>query len=127
MAVTKRILIVEDDLPLLNALAETFEKEGFQVLKAQDGEGGLKVALKESPDLILLDIIMPKMHGWQMLEKLREDSWGKKVMVIVLSNISDPQKKEQFMETGQVVDYLVKTELRLQDVVHKVKERLGIA
>ncbi len=127
MAVTKRILIVEDDLPLLNALAETFEKEGFQVLKAQDGEGGLKVALKESPDLILLDIIMPKMHGWQMLEKLREDSWGKKVLVIVLSNISDPQKKEQFMETGQVVDYLVKTELRLQDVVHKVKERLGIA
>lgn len=127
MAVTKRILIVEDDLPLLNALAETFEKEGFQVLKAQDGEEGLKVALKESPDLILLDIIMPKMHGWQMLEKLREDSWGKKVMVIVLSNISDPQKKEQFMETGQVVDYLVKTELRLQDVVHKVKERLGIA
>ncbi len=113
MAVTKRILIVEDDLPLLNALAETFEKEGFQVLKAQDGEEGLKVALKESPDLILLDIIMPKMHGWQMLEKLREDSWGKKVLVIVLSNISDPQKKEQFMETGQVVDYLVKTELRL--------------
>jgi len=122
---SNRILIVEDDLPLLEALAGKFASEGFQVFKAKDGKEGLELAYKKFPDIILLDIIMPKMHGWEMLERLRQDKWGKNAKVIILSNISDQQKKEQAL-AGGVCDYLVKTELRLEDVVKKVKERLGL-
>ena len=123
----KRILIVEDDIPLQEALALKFENEGFQVFRAKDGQEGLDLAFTNCPDIILLDIIMPKMHGWQMLEKLREDQWGKGAKVIILNNVSDPAKIEEAKKQSGIIDYLVKTELRLEDVVKIVKERLGLA
>jgi len=122
----RRILIVEDDQPLLEALAIKFANEDFEVFKAKDGQEGLDLAVNNCPDIILLDIIMPKMHGWQMLEKLREDQWGKEAKVIILSNVSDPVKIEEAKKTGGVIDYLVKTELKLEDVIKIVKERLGL-
>ncbi|MFH1597443.1 MAG: response regulator [Patescibacteria group bacterium] len=125
MAQTKRVLIVEDDIPLLEALAQKFSGAGFEVLKAKDGQEGLSVALKNCPDIILLDIIMPKMHGWEMLERLREDKWGKTALVMILTNVGDPSKKQKALESG-VSDYLVKTELRLEDVIQKVRDRLGM-
>ncbi len=73
---TKKILVVEDDVPELNALRDKFTREGFSILTAKNGEEGLAIALREHPDLILLDIIMPVMDGITMLVKLREDSWG---------------------------------------------------
>lgn len=72
----KRILIVEDEIPMLKALVDKFSRAGFETLEAKNGIEGLAVALKEHPDLVLLDLVMPKMDGVKMMEKLREDSWG---------------------------------------------------
>ena len=73
----KKILIVEDEEIMLKALVEKFSSEGFEVVQAIDGEEGLKKALCEKPDIILLDILLPKMDGMAVLKKLREDTWGK--------------------------------------------------
>ena len=81
----KKILmveVVEDDEPLLSVLSERFREEGYNVINAITGEEGLKLALKNKPDLILLDIVMPKMDGIAMLKKLRKDPWGKNANVI---------------------------------------------
>ncbi len=93
MAKTRnKILIVEDDLDLLEVLRKKFTLEKFQVSQAPDGKIGLEEALRNHPDLILLDILMPVMDGMTMLGKLREDSWGKEVPVILLTNLSDEKK-----------------------------------
>ena len=120
----KKILIVEDEESLRGALRDKFAWEGFDVLEAGDGEEGLKAALREHPDLILLDIIMPKMDGITMLKKLREDDWGKEAQVILLTNLSDNEKLSEALAQG-TYDYLVKSDWKIADVVAKVRERLG--
>src|SRR3989338_8177678 len=85
----KTILIVEDEKPLRDALQHTFEAEGFEVMTAGDGRAGLTKALEKKPDLILLDIVMPKMNGTTMLSELRQNIWGRGAKVIVLTNLSD--------------------------------------
>jgi len=121
----KRILIVEDDLALIRALADKFLSEGFDVLEAKNGEEGLVVALQENPDLILLDIVMPRMDGLTMLKELRNDERGQEVPVIVLSNLTDTAKTADMVDEG-VMDYLIKSDWKLEDVVKKVKQTLGI-
>ena len=99
----KKVLIVEDHGPIRQALAEKLVHEGMVALEAKDGEEGLATALKEKPDLILLDIIMPRMGGMAMLEELRKDDWGKKVPVIILSNLSPDDKiMREVVETEPV-------------------------
>lgn len=120
-----RILIVEDDKYLLVGLREKLMREGFEILEARDGVEGLEVACREHPNLILLDIILPHMDGLTMLKKLRLDSWGKDVPVIILTNLSEGDKKAEAIESG-VYDYLVKAHWKLRDVVKKVRERLGM-
>lgn len=120
----KKILIVEDEMGLLDILVSMFTIEGFNVIKAEDGQEGLDVALEHHPDLILLDIVMPKMNGMDVLQKLRKDEWGKNVPIILLTNLSDSEKVEDAMKYG-VYDYLIKTDWELKDVVKKVKEKLG--
>lgn len=119
----KRILIVEDEEATIRVLADRFGQENFQVLKADDGDVGLDTALKEHPDLILLDILMPRMDGIEMLKKLREDSWGKTVPVILLTNVSEASRCAEAAEHG-VYDYLVKADWDLDEVVEKVKEKI---
>ncbi|HSR89169.1 MAG TPA: response regulator [Candidatus Udaeobacter sp.] len=121
--VKNKILIVEDELDLLGVLAQKFDMEKFEVFKAANGQLGLEEALKSHPDLILLDIIMPVMDGVTMLKMLREDSWGKDVPVILLTNLSDESKIAEAMQHG-VYDYLVKADWNINDVVAKVKSRL---
>lgn len=118
------ILIVEDDLDLLEVLAKKFTMEKFEVSQAPDGKLGLEEALRDHPDLILLDIVMPVMDGMTMLRKLRADSWGKDVPVILLTNLSDEGKVAEAMTHG-VYDYLVKADWNISDVVKKVKQRLN--
>ena len=118
------ILVVEDENSLSEVLEDKFEKEGYKVIIAKDGAEGLKKSLEEHPDLILLDIIMPKMDGMTMLSKLREDKWGKEVPVILLTNLSDQHKIDEGTKDG-VYDYLIKAEWKLEDVVEKVKEKLA--
>jgi len=95
---SKKILIVEDDFSLNEALQEVLEEEGFFVLSAKNGVVGLKQAFAEHPDLILLDIIMPKMNGMTMLRKLREDKWGRDVPVIMLTNVGDTKEVMEALE-----------------------------
>lgn len=126
IAGTPRVLIVEiveDEVSLLEVLSDKFVKEGFNVLQAKNGDEGLKVALAEHPDIILLDIIMPVMDGMTMLKKLREDSWGKDAKVIILTNLSDNEKTAQALDGGSD-DYLVKSDWKIEDVVKKVEEKL---
>jgi len=119
----KKILIVEDELPLREALVDKLKLEGIETIEASNGEEGLRIALQEKPDMILLDVIMPVMDGITMLKKLREDSWGEGVRVLVLSNLSEGDKVEEAMNEG-AFDYLVKSNWKIGDVIDKVKEKL---
>src|SRR3989338_5520337 len=110
-----KILIVEDDLDLLEALKNKFIAEKFEVLESMNGEVGLEAAFRRHPNLILLDIVMPVMDGMTMLKKLRQDSWGKNVFVILLTNLSDESKVAEAMQHG-VFDYLVKADWKIDDV-----------
>lgn len=117
----KKVLIIEDEMPQLGVLCDKFLIEGFQILEAKNGEDGLATALREHPDAILLDVLMPKMTGLEMVKKLREDPWGKDVPVIILSNSADPSKIQEAMEHA-VFDYFVKTDTKMEEVVDKVKQ-----
>lgn len=119
----KRLLIVEDEEAMSTALVDKFTRERFSVLTARNGEEGLSVAFEERPDLILLDIVMPKMDGLQMLTKLREDTWGKNVPVILLTNYGDIDKITDAVRSN-VACYLLKTDWKLENVVQKVRETL---
>lgn len=121
------ILIVEDEISLRNALHDKFAQKGFNVLEARDGEEGLSVSLEKEPDLILLDIIMPKMDGMTVLKKLRpENKWSKNVPIILLSNLGgDDEMMMMEIENDKMTDYLVKSNWSLNDVVEKVKEKLS--
>ena len=122
----KTILVVEDEISLLNALRDKLARENFAVLEAKNGEEGLEVALREHPDLILLDIVMPKMDGVTMLRKLRnENEWGKSVPVIILTNLtSADETRNRDITELEPSYYLVKTDWKIEDVVTKVRERL---
>lgn len=119
----KKILIVEDEVIYLNVFVDKFQEENFEVFQAKNGKEGLDVALKEHPDLILLDIAMPVMDGLTMLGKLREDSWGKDAEVILLTNYSDADKVAEAGEKG-AFEYLVKKDWKVEDLVEKVKEKI---
>lgn len=118
-----KILLVEDDVSLLEILKVKLADERFQVLTAMDGEAGLALALSEQPDIILLDIVMPKKDGLTMLRELRTDAWGKTVPVILLSNLDSTESMQEALGKG-AIDYMVKSRFDADQVVAKVKERL---
>jgi len=122
----KKILVVEDETDILDVLTDTFKREGAEVFRAEDGDEGLKIALAEKPDVILLDIIMPKVSGLDMLRDLRKDDWGKAVPVILLTNLSATEEKiiRSIVEYRPVF-YLVKSDWKIADVVKKVKGIIG--
>lgn len=122
----KKILIVEDEQDLRKALTDKLTREGFSVLEAKNGEEGLKVALAERPDLILLDIVMPVMDGMTMMKKLREENeWGKNVSIILLTNLSATDQIISGIVEDEPSYYLVKSDWKIEDVVKKVRERLS--
>ncbi|MDO8592623.1 MAG: response regulator [bacterium] len=122
----KKVLVVEDDEALLSVMADSFTIEGFTVFSAANGASGLELALKEHPDIILLDIQMPVMDGLEMLDKLRQDDWGGRAEVILLTNFSDMDKVAKAAEKG-AYDYLVKSDWKTEDIIKKVKNKLGLA
>mgnify|MGYP000347173881 FL=1 len=119
----KVLLIVEDDLALAKALVGKFSSENFDLLEAKNGQEGLEMALSKKPDLILLDVVMPRMDGISMLKELRQDAWGKNVPVIILSNLSDVQNNPEISQE-HIADYIIKTDWSLEDIVKKVKDIL---
>jgi DNA-binding response OmpR family regulator len=128
MVTEMKILIVEivgDDRPLLSVLTERFTNEGYKVISAITGDEGLDLALKNKPDLILLDIVMPKMDGLTMLEKLRKDPWGKTANVILLTNLSADEKITKAVTELEPLYYLIKTDWKMDDIVERVKSVLN--
>ncbi len=123
----KKVLIVEDEPSLRQALVDKIHRlSDIVVLEASDGEVGLMSALNERPQVIVLDVIMPKMDGLTMLKKLREDSWGKQVSVIVLTNVSP--NDEQVMSQVSVAEpsyYFVKANKSIEEVSRVVQELLA--
>jgi DNA-binding response OmpR family regulator len=123
----KKILIIEDELPMLKALSDKLSREGFLILEARNGEEGLSAAIENHPDMIILDLFMPVMDGKAMMEKLREDVWGKEVPIIILTNLNpDDKTLNEIMASGPSY-YFIKSKWRLDDLVKKIKEELNMA
>src|SRR4030043_953698 len=121
----KKILIVEDEEIVLGLLQKKLSQEGYEVSVARDGEEGLKKMREIKPDLVLLDIIMPKMGGFEVMEEMQKDSGLKKIPVIVVSNSGQPVEIDKAQELG-AKDWLIKTEFDPQEVVDKVKKQLPL-
>ncbi|MBI2552802.1 response regulator [Candidatus Uhrbacteria bacterium] len=123
----KKILIVEDETLLREIFKTQLAREGFSVFTAADGAAGLAEALARQPDLILLDLLMPKMDGITMLKALRQDQWGARVPVMVLTNLSDAAAVAAAKESGVAYqDYLMKLDWKLEDIVKKIKDKLSL-
>lgn len=121
----KKVLVIEDEQDLREALKTALSIENFEVHTAGDGEAGLQMALEVKPDLILLDLMMPKLDGLGVLKALREDEWGKNVKVIVMTALDDLERVAEVLENGGS-EYLVKSNISLGTVVAKVKEKLKV-
>jgi len=103
-----KILIVEDDESLSKMYQDKFRIEKFDVKSANNGEDGLNLAFKEHPDIILLDVMMPKMDGITTMARLREDDWGRNVPIIILSNLETSDKILKGIVESQPAYYLLK-------------------
>jgi len=119
------IAIIEDDQPLLDMYKTKFESEGFRVIHASNGIEGLKLLELNSPDLVLLDIMMPEMDGMEMLEKLRQTEWGRSVKVFIMTNVSQDEVPQKINELG-VGAFIVKAHTTPAQVIEMVRTELQI-
>jgi DNA-binding response OmpR family regulator len=122
----KTILIIEDEKSLRGALMDVLRLKDFVPIEAKNGKEGLKSALSKHPQLILLDLIMPEMDGMTTLKKIRENVWGKKVPIIILTNLS--ATNDQFVTDALAhasTYFLVKSDWKLHDIVKKIEKILG--
>lgn len=120
-----KVLIVDDDAFLSGIYATKLELEGFQVATARDGEEGLKAAMREKPDLILLDVLMPKLDGFEVLKRLKADADTKPIPVIMLTNLGQKEDIEKGLQDG-AVDYLIKAHFVPAEAVDKIKKVLNM-
>ena len=121
----KKILLVEDDIALSAVYRSRLEIEGFDVREANNGEDALSATVEYRPDLILLDVMMPKISGFDVLDILRNTPETANVRIIMLTALSQPKDKERAESLG-VDDYLVKSQVVIGDVVARVKHHLGV-
>lgn len=119
----KKVLFIEDEPTLQKTVGEILKQEGFEIFEALDGESGLAFAKSEKPDLILLDLILPKKNGFEVLEELREYPETANIKVIVLTNLESSADIERALALG-ATNYLVKANYNLEEVVTKIKELL---
>lgn len=118
-----KILIIEDEKDLRYFLSLALKAEGFEIIEAFDAEEGLEKLKTERPDLILLDIYLPRMSGFEFLTKIKKDSKLKDIPVIILSNLGQQEEIEEGLKRG-AVDYMVKANYTLDEIVKKVKDFL---
>ena len=116
----KKILFIEDEASLQKAVGDVLTEEEFEVISALDGEVGLRLAKDQKPDLILLDLVMPKMNGIEVLKRLKEFEETKDIPVIVLTNSEEMEHIQQAIDLGATT-YLVKINYKLDEVVEKIK------
>lgn len=125
MDAKKKILLVEDDTALAAVYKSRLELEGFEIREVNNGEEALSAAVEFKPDLILLDAMMPKISGFDVLDILRNTPDTTNIRVIMLTALSQPKDKERAEALG-VDDYLVKSQVVIGDVVERVKHHLGL-
>jgi len=125
MDTKKKILLVEDDVALSGVYKSRFQMEGFEILEVNNGEKALTAALEFKPDMILLDAMMPKISGFDVLDILRNTPETANIRIIMLTALSQPKDKEKAESLG-VDDYLVKSQVVIGDVVERVKYHLGM-
>jgi DNA-binding response OmpR family regulator len=120
----KKILIVEDEEILLDLLNKKLKNQGYNVIVARDGEEGLRLMKEERPDLVLLDIVMPKLDGFEVMEEMQKDDKLRNIPVVIVSNSGQPVEIEKAKELG-AKDWLIKTEFDPQEVIEKVINQIG--
>ena len=120
----KKILFVEDESALQKTFGERLSPEDYEVISALDGEIGLRLAKTKKPDLILLDLILPKVNGFEVLKELKEEKETKDIPVIVLTNLEGIGDVDKAIELGATT-YLVKAQYSLEELVEKIKKVLG--
>lgn len=118
------ILLIEDEPILQKTLSAALQQEGYDVKNALDGELGLNLAKEIKPDLILLDLILPKMDGFEVLDALKGDDTLKQTPVIILTNLESPQDVEKALAKGATT-YLVKANYELKNIIAKIRETIG--
>lgn len=117
---SKKIVFIEDEPALQKSLGSFLRQEGYHVSSALDGETGLKLVKTQKPDLVLLDIILPKMDGFEVLKKLKEDEETKDIPILILTNLERMKDVEQALVTG-ATSYLIKTDYDLKELAQKIK------
>ena len=120
----KKIVIIEDEDFISKILQIKLKNSEMDLLVARDGESGLEMVKKQKPDLVLLDLILPKMYGFDILKALKDDNSTKKIPVIILTNLGQDEEKQKGMELG-ALDYFVKANTSLDKIVQRIEEVLG--
>ena len=120
----KKILIIEDDVILREVLSDFLVKEGFTVVTASNGEEGVNQAKKKKPDLIILDIILPKKDGFEVIKDLKRDEKTEKISIVLLTNLESLNDIEKALNLGATT-YLIKSDYSLEEVVKKIKDILN--
>lgn len=120
----KKILIVEDEEIMIDLLQRKLTREGYEVSVTRDGDEGLKAMREVKPDLILLDIIMPRMGGFEVMEEMSRDPELRQIPIIVVSNSGQPVELDNAQKLG-AKDWLIKTEFDPQEVIEKVIKLIG--
>jgi len=119
-----RVLVAEDDKFLIKAYSSKLKKEGFEAILAVDGEEAISQAMAKSPEIILLDLVMPKKDGFEVLSELKQSDKTRNIPVVVLSNLGQEEDIDRCKALG-ADDYLVKSSISINDVVEKIREILA--
>lgn len=119
----KTILFIEDESVLQKTFGEILKQEKYEMISALDGEVGLRLAKEKKPDLILLDLILPKVHGFELLKELKQNKETKEIPIIVLTNLEELGDVDKAIELGATT-YLVKAQYTLEEVMEKIKNAL---
>jgi len=119
----KKILIIEDDKFLRDLIEKKLTDEGYEIVTATDGEIGLKMAIEEEPVLVLLDILLPNMSGWEVLEKIKSDPRTNKIPVLFLTNLGEKEDVERGLKMG-ANDYIIKAHFTPNEIIEKIDKCL---
>ncbi len=117
----KKVLVIEDDKFLRKVIKKKLSDEGYDVVEAIDGEKGVKMAKEKKPDIILLDLVLPEMTGFEVLKKLKEKEPISKIPIIILSNLSNAEEVRKGMSMG-AASYLVKSNFHPSEIIKKMEE-----
>jgi DNA-binding response OmpR family regulator len=117
----KKILIIEDEKDLRFFIVRALKEEGFEIIEAIDGEEGIEKAKKEKPDLILLDLLLPGISGYEVLARIKKDPEMEMIPVLILSNLGQQEEIEKGLKLG-AVDYLIKANFTLDEIVERIKK-----